>query len=145
MDLLSIAAGFLGGIVGWGVTAFIAEPLKGLLTARSEAAQALTQFEGCDDFDPHCEDQAPPSDAIIADRAQAYARCGAKLTGFDLSHQLLARALRARFIKWDLRRAGTALNLLAQMKPGSRSIDETRQGVFRALRLGRRIGETYRV
>jgi hypothetical protein len=112
------------------------------MTMRTEAAQALAQFEHCDDFDPHDETRTPPSDAVIADRAQAYASCGAKLAGFDLSNQPLARMLRRRPINWHPRRAGTELILLPQLRPGSmRLIDEHHTNVFRALRLGRRLGK----
>jgi hypothetical protein len=140
MSLATIAWGFLGGIFGWVVTTFIAQPVTMLLAARSEAAQALAQFEHCDDFNPHDEQQTPPSDAVVAARGQAYANCGAKLAGFDLSNQIFSRALRWRFIKWNPKSAGNELLLLAQLKPGSRFVDDTRQNVFKALRLGRSFG-----
>jgi hypothetical protein len=145
MSLASIIWGFVGGIFGWAVTTFVAQPLAALLAARSEAAEVLAQFEHCDDFRSHDETRTLPPEDVIAARARAYENCGAKLSGFDLSYQPLARVLRWRFIRWYPRDAGSQLILLAQLKPGGLSIEDVRQNVFRALRLGHHFGNKDRI
>lgn len=146
MGLAAIAWGFLGGVFGWAITTFIAQPLAAVMAARSEAAQVLAQFEVCDCFNSLDEDgPTPPSDAMLSARAQAYANTGAKLAGFDLSYQPLARVLRFRFVNWRPKQAGDALLLLAQMRPGNfGQIEFVRQNALRALRLGYRFGKTER-
>lgn len=141
MPVYSLAFGFLGGIFGWAVTTFIAQPFAAVMSARSEAAHVLAQFEPYDDFNPSDDSQTPPSESIIADRVKAYTNCGAKLVAFDLSYQPLARILRVRLVNWRTRSAGDALIFLAQLNPGNRLIDDYRQNALRALRLGRRLGK----
>src|SRR5271168_2640355 len=80
--------GFLGGILGWVVTTFVAQPLIAFLSARNEAAQVLSQFDVSDSYARGADDQTEPSSDIIAKRRDAYSSCGAKLISFDISNQV---------------------------------------------------------
>lgn len=132
--------GFLGGVIAWFATNFVAQPLNTFFNARSGAARALARYGDLDRYDPEEED---PSSNVISDRRKVLADSGAELIAFAHSNQVLTKALqRARFFPQN---AGDDLILLSDMKPHGARNDDVRQEIMQHLRVGRKFGRHDRI
>lgn len=83
--------GFLGGIIAWLATTFLAQPVTSFAAARTEAAHALAFSEDFDRYDP--ERDAPPPE-IAEERKKLLATAGARLVAFEQANQYLRPVLK---------------------------------------------------
>jgi hypothetical protein len=134
----SLFLGFLGGVLGWLTTTFIASPISEFLKLRTEAGTALARFEDFDRFDPEKDDDVDEPLKVI--RADALRSCGSRLVGFDLSNQIVSRV--ARILKFRLADAGYHLISLSELRPYGSQNEMFRQFIYQSLKLGRPIEGT---
>jgi hypothetical protein len=134
--MANLALGFLGGLVAWIVTTFLAQPFALFLKLRNEAAVAVANYETRPWIgNPESE---PPSQEWLVERRKAYDGAGTALVGFSASNKVLARILQKgvfglfRCNPWS---ACENLRTLAEAYPGSQSSERLIRSVVRGLRL----------
>jgi hypothetical protein len=135
--MASLLVGFLGGMISWLATTFLASPVAELLKLRTEAGTVLAKFEDFDRFDP--EKDEPDQQFKIA-RAEALQSCGSRLVGFALSNQCTSRI--ARRLKFRLADAGNELIILSGLRAYGEENEMMRQRIYQSLKLGSKVGGT---
>jgi len=121
--------GILGGIVAWVATMLVGHPFYELFNLRRETAQLLHLYE------PPKMDSRATMASWIADRANAYRTCAAKLFAFDSSETLVVAIAKLPPFNWDLKKAAECFWQLAPLGPGASERAQLRSGIGEALKL----------
>ena len=133
---ISLFLGFLGGLIAWAVTEFLAKPIKRFIQLRDDAAHALAQYE---DKAWQFEDPAEqPDEEWLQKRKANYEAVGSALVGFAYSQRFVTRILAYKApgrSRYYVSSAGRSLIVLGEVKPATTASKQSLSAVKSGLKL----------
>jgi hypothetical protein len=135
----AMLSGFVGGILAWLATTFLAQPLQRFLQLRNDAAVAIAQFEERAWIGN--PDAKPPTNEWLDRRREAYDRAGTALVALANTNRFVTRVLRHAMLgrhRCHVRSAGENLRTLGETYPGTQASDQCLRWALSALAMNNR-------
>lgn len=130
----SILAGFIGSVVAWIATEFVAKPVARFRQLRSDVADVIALYED-QSWRFEEEEIEPPNEADwLQKRKEAYEATGSALVGFATSQRFIT-GLVLRICRCDVYAAGSWLRALGEVRPATPDAAEAWRTVRSELKL----------